>query len=169
MKKVDTAQQSDLRHREHLWPSLYVAAPFFSEAESRYNVAIKGVLEPSFRVFLPQESGCLMSEMVRSGIEVKDAAKRVFQTDIKAIQECDVLLIVLNGRAIDEGAAFELGFASAIEKPCFALQTDTRFAHAWGNNPMIDASVRRIFTSLSELEEWASGYSQRALRKYGGM
>ena len=163
MKEQDISRRSILRNREPRQPSLYVAAPFFSEAESKYNLAIKKVLEPSFRVFLPQESGCLMSEMINSGVEVKAAAERVYQTDIRAIQECDVLLIVLNGRAIDEGAAFELGFASAIERSCFALQTDTRFAHAWGNNPMITASVRRVFRSLSELQDWALNYPKRTV------
>ena len=79
----------------------------------------------------------------------------MYRIDTDAIRECDALMIILNGRAIDEGAAFELGFAKAISKPCFALQTDSRFAHAWGNNPMITAAVEHVFGSLLELNDWA--------------
>jgi nucleoside 2-deoxyribosyltransferase len=152
-------QDTKNRRQGRETPHLYLAAPFFSEAESEYNLDLKRTVEPFFRVFLPQESGCLMAEMIKQGIDVKDASERVYSTDVKAIMDCDVLLIVLNGRAIDEGAAFELGFAKASGKECFALQTDSRFAHAWGNNPMINAAVERTFRSVAELREWAKSWT----------
>lgn len=93
-------------------------------------------------------------EYVERGIPVEYAARAVFDIDIKAIDECDVLIIVMDGRAIDEGASFELGYAHAKGKMCYGLQTDVRRLLLTGNNPMIDCSCERIFSDVDKLVAW---------------
>jgi nucleoside 2-deoxyribosyltransferase len=70
-----------------------------------------------------------------------------------------VLLIVLDGRTVNEGASFELGVAYALEKTCLGLQTDPRRLLPIGNNPMIDAALSQVFASIHELICWASRWT----------
>jgi nucleoside 2-deoxyribosyltransferase len=141
-------------------PKLYFAAPLFSEAELSFNSRIAKLLSPFFSVYLPQEDGCLMVELVRSGVSVKEAEATVFQLDMIALRQCNVFLIVLDGRVIDEGAAFELGVAHAFGKTCVGLQTDPRRLLGTGNNPMISSALSSVFSTSETLLEWANRYSQ---------
>lgn len=142
-----------------------MAAPLFSEAELSFNTQVKEILDPYFDVYLPQEDGGLMVDMIKQGISPDSAARRVFESDIKAIQQCDVLLIVLDGRSVDEGAAFELGYASALGKTCIGLQTDVRKLLPYGNNPMLSSALSFTLKSIDELSIWASMQNQAMLKK----
>ena len=78
-------------------------------------------------------------------MEHGDAALSVFKDDVAALRASDAFLNLLDGRTVDEGAAFELGVAYALEIPCFALQTDSRRLLPLGNNPMTrDGSVPSV-------------------------
>ena len=134
---------------------LYLAGPLFSLAEKEFNSRLKALLSEYFEVFLPQEDGGLLVEMIREGTPAAAANRRVFDIDVAAIEWCDCILIILDGRAVDEGAAFELGYAYACEKECVALQTDSRRLFANQNNPMIDVAVQSIFTDIKGLLKWA--------------
>lgn len=136
-------------------PLLYLAGPLFSEAERSFNIKLKRLLEPFFKVYLPQEDGGLMTEMVANGMIPEQAAKRVFSLDILVLDACNYFLIILDGRSVDEGAAFELGHAYASGKPCYGLKTDCRQLLSIGNNPMIDCSLKMIFPDIPSLLNWA--------------
>lgn len=138
---------------------IYIAAPLFNSAEIAFNESIYNVLSPYFKVYLPQKNGDLLADLLESGLDLKYSTRKIFMQDISAIEKSEFLLIVLNGRSIDEGACFELGYAYANKKKCFALQTDTRRLLPTGNNPMIEESVTKIFKSINELEEWAKKQS----------
>ncbi len=101
-----------------------------------------------------------MVDMIKQGMSPTSAARRVFESDINAIQQCDILLIVLDGRSIDEGAAYELGYASAIGKICIGLQTDIRTLLPYGNNPMLSEALSFILSSIDELSIWASNHDR---------
>ncbi len=157
-----TNQTTDHRFRsrdENL--RLYLAGPLFSAAEREFNKNLKSMLSPFFSVYLPQEDGGLMVEMIEKGMHPQRAAQCVFTMDVNAIDECDVLLIILDGRAVDEGASFELGFAFARGKECFGLRTDPRQLLATGNNPMIESPLRHIFEDVDSLISWAKEYGLR--------
>ncbi len=144
--------------------SVYLAGPLFSEAERSFNLKLKGLLAPHFDTYLPQEDGGLLVDMIAEGVPVKMASRRVFQGDVQAIREADLLIIILDGRSVDEGAAFELGFAYALGRPCYGLKTDPRQLLAIGNNPMIDAPLEYIFRSVDELLQWAKDVSNGSAR-----
>lgn len=142
---------------------LYLAGPLFSDAEKSFNQNLKKLLTPHFDVYLPQEDGGLLVDMIKKGMHPRLAVQKVFTGDIKAIKNCDMLLIILDGRTIDEGAAFELGFAYALGKPCYGLKTGPRQLLATGNNPMIDCPLECIFKSADELLSWANQLMQKSI------
>lgn len=142
---------------------IYLAGPLFSLAERTFNHKLKRLLAQYFDVYLPQEDGGLIINMIKAGLPPKLASQKVFDIDIRALNECDVFLIILDGRSVDEGAAFELGFAHANGKPCYGLKTDFRQLLATGNNPMIDGPIERIFESVEELLDWAESNCDQGL------
>ncbi len=133
---------------------VYVAAPLFNVAEREFNARLKLSLLPHIDVFLPQEDGGLIGELVANGASAIEAASSVFAMDVAAIRRCDALLIVMDGRSIDEGASVELGIAYALGKLCVGLQTDVRRLILGRNNPMIDCALDAVFASEATLVNW---------------
>ena len=142
-------------------PLFYLAGPLFSQAERDFNLKIKNLLKAYVDVYLPQEDGGLLVDMISKGVPPDIAAQRVFETDKDALSIADFFIIILDGRAIDEGAAFELGCAYTLGKPCYGLKTDPRQLLKHGDNPMIQVPLERIFYSISELESWARDFSKQ--------
>jgi nucleoside 2-deoxyribosyltransferase len=134
---------------------LYLAGPLFSLSEKMENIRLCRVLEQWCDVFLPQRDGELVPRLIQQGQTEKDAYRIVFERDVAALRDCDALVINLDGRTVDEGASFELGFAYALGKSCFGYRTDVRVLLPWGLNPMITAPLLEIFTSIETLENWA--------------
>jgi nucleoside 2-deoxyribosyltransferase len=60
----------------------------------------------------------------------------------------------MDGRVIDEGASFELGYAYSKGKACVGIKTDVRRLLTVGDNPMIECAVRMIFHSVDDVEQW---------------
>jgi len=135
---------------------IYLAAPLFNQAERSFNSLVARELETVVDVYLPQRDGGLMSDMITSGIDESVAACRVFKRDVDAILQSDGLVAILDGRAIDEGLAFELGVAFSHSKRCVGLQTDSRRLAPWGNNPMITGALEALFHTISDLMTWTT-------------
>ena len=91
---------------------------------------------------------------------VERAKAQIFQQDICAIAACDVFVIVLDGRTVDEGASFELGYAFALGKVCVGIKTDSRTLLPIGDNPMIEVPLRKIFHEESDLIDWIADYGR---------
>ncbi|MDH0645229.1 nucleoside 2-deoxyribosyltransferase [Pseudomonas sp. GD03858] len=138
----------------HRKPSMYLAAPLFNEMELNYNSSLKKELSPFFDVFLPQDDGLLLRDIVKGGVRQDIAARMVFDADVQAMSDSDIILAVLHGAHIDEGVAFELGYCFANNKKCIALQEDIRQALPTGNNPMISQSCERVFRDKGSLLDW---------------
>jgi nucleoside 2-deoxyribosyltransferase len=130
---------------------LYLAGPLFSAAEKSFNAVLASELGKYISVYLPQRDGGLVVDLVATGRSVVDANWEVFSRDIDEIERCDFLLVVLDGRAVDEGAAFELGVAFSKGKICIGLQTDPRRLLPQGNNPMLDGALTAVFSRVDEL------------------
>ncbi|MCW8916751.1 MAG: nucleoside 2-deoxyribosyltransferase [Magnetovibrio sp.] len=135
--------------------SLYLAAPLFNPSERDLNLEIREILRPHFEVYVPQVDGALLPDLLKTGLSTNDAYKKIFEADVDAIKRCDVFLIVLNGRTVDEGAAFELGLAWNLGKPCYGFKNDFRQLVAGGDNPMIECALTKTFVSLDGLREWS--------------
>ncbi len=91
---------------------VYLAAPFFSEAEREFNIRLLHELECHWDVFYPYRDGVRMDELVTEGVDFIAAAKRVWVCDVDRVRDSDVLLAVLDGRVPDEGVCVELALLS---------------------------------------------------------
>ena len=64
--------------------------------------------------------------------------------------KADILFMLLDGRAPDEGAAVELGIAYASGKRCYAFKTDARSVeYGMDINPMITGCLIKLFYNLN--------------------
>ncbi len=133
---------------------LYLAGPLFNSAEREWCVRIRSILSEKFEVYTPHIDGSLLPNLLEASVSIEDARRAIFDDDIGAIKACDSLLIILNGRVVDEGAAFELGVTWSLGKACFGFKDDFRQLVSSGDNPMIDGALQKIFRSTDELEDW---------------
>ncbi|MCE8426049.1 MAG: nucleoside 2-deoxyribosyltransferase [Candidatus Methanoperedens sp.] len=125
--------------------SIYLAAPLFSEAELDFNRKLRDVIEEAgYRVFLPQEdSNNIKDDMNRQKI--------IFNKNIAAIEDSDVLVAVIDGTDVDSGTAWEIGYAYSKRKMVLGLRTDFRTLGIEGTvNLMIERSVM-LFSSITEI------------------
>jgi len=139
--------------------NVYLAAPLFSAAERKFNLELALKIEHVCNVHLPQRDGPLVEENIRRGMDAVQAGQSAFASDIAAIRQCDVLVAVLDGRALDEGVCVEMGYAKAIEKAIVGLKSDERRVLPWGNNPMIDGCVDAWVRNADELLSWIEHYT----------
>lgn len=130
---------------------IYLAAPLFNDMERSFNLRLTAQLQPFATVFLPQRDGLLMRDLIRDGMPVAAARRLVYEADVNALRQCDCIVAVLDGRTVDEGVAFEIGFARALGKSCVGLKTDDRALLSSGDNPMILAGCDIVLGSLLEV------------------
>jgi nucleoside 2-deoxyribosyltransferase len=138
--------------------AVYIAAPLFSETEKNINATMCAVIERYCDVFLPQRDGYLIPDLIQGGMSVSRAYSYVFNRDVDAVRKADALVVNLDGRSVDEGAAFELGLAYALNKTCVGYRTDVRTLLQWGLNPMISVPLSAMLHDLNELETWCKLY-----------
>jgi len=134
---------------------IYLASPLFSAAERRENLILANAMQPWCDVFLPQRDGDLLPNLIADGMHPDIAYVRVFRKDVAALEACDAILVNLDGRAVDEGAAFELGYAYARGKICVGYHTDPRVLLPSGLNPMVTVPLTRILSSAADVQEWS--------------
>jgi nucleoside 2-deoxyribosyltransferase len=139
-------------------PTIYLAGPLFNPGERAHNLAIRTAVEPWFKVHLPQVDGALLPDLLALGLNHDEARRRIFEDDLAVIRRSDLMLVVLNGRSVDEGAAFELGVGWCLGKPCFGFKDDFRQLLPDGDNPMVTGALRATFRSIAELSLWAASY-----------
>ena len=100
---------------------IYLAAPLFSESERTYNSSIALSLREQFLlVHLPQELGDSYAG------RDEDAHTRIFEENLRALHEADIVVAIIDGADADSGTAWEMGYARALGKKIIALRTDFR-------------------------------------------
>jgi nucleoside 2-deoxyribosyltransferase len=151
----------------------YLAAPLFNDMERAFNLAIADALSAYVDVFLPQRDGQLLKELVAAGVPISAARAIIFRGDLRAIENSQMLIAILDGRTVDEGVAFELGYARAFGKHCIGLKSDDRVMLPTGDNPMIVSGCHQICTALAELvaavRSYSTNSSQRHLLLHGSV
>jgi nucleoside 2-deoxyribosyltransferase len=134
--------------------SVYFAAPLFTPEERQFNSQMATLLERQFRVFLPQRDGHLIPGRILTPRAYSRVAKQVFKADVAELRSADLVFAVLNGRTIDEGVAFELGFAYAHGIDCIGYSTDSRVLLPTGPNPMVTGALSLLIKSREQFNRW---------------
>ena len=130
---------------------IYIAAPLFSIAEKKQNERLANILEScGHEVFLPQRDGGCFAELPNF-VDGTSREAILHRKDIAALNWCDTILFVFDGRVPDEGACFELGYAYAKGKRCVGFKTDSRSLIQGCDNLMIVVSIETILRSENEL------------------
>ena len=131
----------------------YIAGPLFNEMETVRNLDMASLVESfGFEVYLPQRDGGVFSEMVLSGKNITEIRKSIFDNDMRALQECDGALFLLDGRVLDEGMCVELGVAHILGKKCIAYLTDTRVSEVTGMNIMVEGALEKTFSNKEDMK-----------------
>src|SRR6266567_1441444 len=125
---------------------LYLAAPLFSEAERAFNLALAEALAAAgHEVYLPQ----------RDTPKVDDAARTtgLFRANLAALSNADAVVAVCEGPQVDDGTAWEIGYAYGRNIPVFGLRTDVRLAQQPDEriNLMILESLNELSPSIPQL------------------
>lgn len=129
---------------------VYLAGPLFTEAEQDWLRRFKAELEAAgFNVVWPYE---LIDQkaLVAKGA---DAPRYIMETDVSALKECDIVTALLDGTQVDDGTAWELGCAYALNIPVLGIRTDFRNGGdtlASRVNAMIEGSCLAIVSSRQE-------------------
>lgn len=98
---------------------IYLASPFFNEEENAWVENAENILrDRGFDVFSPREHEVRDTDVVGTIGWAYDT----FYHDVKAIDNCDVVVILYHGNYSDSGTAWECGYAYAINKPVVCVQ-----------------------------------------------
>jgi len=130
---------------------VYIAGPLFTQGDRWYLEKIDKLLaDKGLSTYLPHRDGGLYTSD-----EVDDSA--FFKSDVKAIDDCNLVVAVLHGREVDSGTAWEIGYAYAKGKHVIAIAEDTRLSLK-NINLMLSNSSDIVFS----LEELASKVSSES-------
>ena len=92
---------------------IYLASPFFNTEEvAIYHNVIQKLRAAGHEVYVPQEHAIEGAWDMPN----KEWAELVFLNDIKAIRQCEMVMVLNFGMYSDSGTAWEAGYAYAIEK-----------------------------------------------------
>ena len=133
---------------------VYIAAPLFSHAEKKQNEEIDNIISScGHETYLPQrDGGCFADSPDFIDGRLKDIV--IHEWDINALNWCDTILFVFDGRVPDEGACFELGYAYAKGKRCLGFKTDARSLVCGVDNLMLTMSIEVTLHSIDELRKF---------------
>ncbi len=120
----------------------------FSEGELAFNEKIaKGLREAGFKVWMAQEELFIKEP-------TKEEKNTIYKNDIRALEESDVVVAVLDGIDVECGVAFEIGYAAALGKPIIGLKTDCRtFSNVEDVNLIIEVPMKGVYRSVEEVIE----------------
>ena len=155
---------------------VYCAGPLFNDKEKEEMAEIAAALERrGFDVFLPQRDGLELSKcidgLVASGVERQTAcdclSKAIFALDVyQVVEECEAIVVNLNGRVPDEGAVAEAALAWYAGRTLVAYKADVRTAFNGYDNPLVMGLFGfRTCTSISQIvdelhEKSANGFQE---------
>lgn len=101
----------------------YLANGLFSLGDRLVNEMIAKAVRhtlPHVNLYVPQENDAINDKTAFANSE------QIAHADIEALKESDFLVAVIDGVEIDSGVAAEIGAFSMLNRPIFAVFTDSR-------------------------------------------
>lgn len=137
---------------------IYIAGPLFNVHEKKYLEEIAEVLEGAdFECFLPHRDQTGIDPEELKNNEMSQATKDIiFQTDIEALKEADLIVALVTGQDIDSGTASEIGFMYANNKPVIAITAEERRYRNLFTAGMFTKTVINVQEVLSSVEQFNS-------------
>lgn len=126
--------------------NLYVAAPLFTEAERAFNLVLARALEAEgHNVYLPQRD-----TLPAAGAE---RTLTIFHANLTALEKADAVVAVCDGPQVDDGTAWEIGYAYERNIQVFGLRTDSRLVQQPDEpvNLMILESLSELSSTIEQL------------------
>lgn len=132
----------------------YIAGPLFNDSERWYVEQVDKVARDlGYDTFLPHRDG---KELLP---EVRDI-NSIFILDRDQVDSSDLVIANLNGVEVDDGSAWEIGYAYAKGKHLIGIHNDMR--HHSDNqfvNLMIQCSLNQLVHSLDELKVYLADFA----------
>ncbi|MGH4124687.1 MAG: nucleoside 2-deoxyribosyltransferase [Clostridium sp.] len=136
---------------------IYIAAPLFNEMELKRNQEVSSIIEElGFDTYLPQREGGNVAKLIENATaeEAVVIEKKVFLTDINAMNECDMIIFLMDGVSLDDGSCFALGYMYAKGKRTIGYKTDIRNFANGKDNLMIQQCLEIILNNRLELKKY---------------
>jgi nucleoside 2-deoxyribosyltransferase len=150
---------------------VYVAGPLFNKMENEHNAILTALLEDAgYSVFNPIRDG-VESAASFDSMDDDVLCEQIYQIDVRAIQECRIFIANLDGIQVDDGTAFEIGYAAAQfpdTKLMIAHLTDTRMnVPPFPRNPMVYQpflySPNRIFDNRAAIVSYCQEFDTKGV------
>jgi len=122
---------------------IYLSGPLFSRAEIEWADKIKSSLESQ-----------LEAEVIWPHETASGSPKEIFETNLRALMGCDLMVAILDGPQVDDGTAWEMGYFYALGKRILGVRTDFRMAGEAPEskvNAMVEHACLSVEESLDEL------------------
>jgi nucleoside 2-deoxyribosyltransferase len=125
---------------------IYLSGPLFSRGEIAWGECVKRFLEDRLDgvpIIWPHEI-----------VPCSAKPAEIFQANLQALNECDIMVAMLDGSSVDDGTAWEMGYFFMQGKKILGIRTDFRRAGETDNsrvNLMIECSCQGIASGLEEL------------------
>ena len=140
----------------------YIAGPLFNEGERWFDEQIEAcAARVGLETFLPHRDG---RELLPAEEWSMDG---IFRLDVRELDKAAIVIANLNGTAVDDGTAWELGYAYARGKHLVGIHTDMRLTPVFEKqavNLMIECSLHKLVRSLDELEAYLQAYVETESR-----
>lgn len=133
---------------------IYIASPLFSDMEKDYidlviqKTCNKLKLNPFIDIYSP----------IRDN-NFNNWEAKIYNTNMENLNHCNIMIAILDGKDVDSGTAFEIGYFEAQNKTVFGLLSDKRSYDEDDNlnlklNTMIFGSLNygiNIFSDIDDL------------------
>ena len=123
---------------------IYLSGPLFSKAEILRGRSIKATLEEAL-----QDVEVIWPHELPAG-----STAEVFQANRMALDNCDLLVAILDGPQVDDGTAWEIGYFYAKGRKVLGIRTDFRRAGESEQsrvNLMVESSCFALAESIEQL------------------
>ena len=132
---------------------IYQAGPLFTEADRDWHRKFTSALNHKGHTAI--WPGDLFDEehLLSLGSNAKE---HIFERCRNTIDECDIVVALLDGTQVDDGTSWEIGYAFAKNIPIYGIRTDFRNGGDTSHsmvNCMVECSCKGIAKSISELLE----------------
>ena len=97
---------------------IYLSGPLFSQAEIDWGKHISTLLQKRLNgidILWPHEMAA-------------GSPEDIFKANLQALDECDLMVAILDGPQVDDGSAWEIGYFFSQGKSVLGIRTDFRRA-----------------------------------------